>query len=608
MLPHLVFTLWVATLVTAGVTNKPALDVSVRNAPGMTSEQTIHGIRRSLAKAAVQRRGEKLSEETSLDKSFNNALLFRYGTEVSTDFEINNNTAGSASIEASVEVFCRTCYIKGNAKVDFIIDSDFNVSSELENAKDTFKIAVDNITDYAGTYIKSVWTNTKEDGLSLDAFDLPSLNLNLTFDIDMTEIPECQLHFGFDDLELYMATQLTMSAGATYALNLYTSLTPLGLRVNDDISLGVTFVVDLLLSAESEISITSGFHLKLDDGVGIDIALFSDQVSDIVFNGGRFEFLPVTVESEGVTLRALLRVAMHTGIELSTPTFRDFSAGGGVEVSVWANFADLTTSVILGTDSGVRRRDDDEEDCLLRVRQEYLFGLGAAAGATVVLLDHTWGPTPSTEIPIWSTELADECLWTAAAATVTDGPAMEPRQEEDDREGFTTTTLTSELILTALECRSVGLMKCPPSLQSVRKEKVTQSTVMVVPSGVEAEWPKMTELVVESVKEFGSSVLGIEATSGSPVSYIAPPPTWGLDEGILDGKVGGVDKKVILGVSIGVGVPVLLAIIAGIILLVRRLRGRAGVVYNPGQSNIEYTVVEIGAKNGNIQQEIRSVR
>ncbi|CRK29916.1 hypothetical protein BN1723_003875 [Verticillium longisporum] len=624
MLPQLAFTLCAGALVAASVTRQPALDVSVRSAPGMTPEQTIHAIRRGLANASLEERQDGQGNSTPFQKSFNNAVLFRYDAEISTEIEVDlpkdNEATVNSSLHASVEVLCRTCYIKGTANVNITTDKNFDASVAIQSIENKFEAVIDDMTNYVNKYIRQVFDKVKEQDISSSAFDMPPLDVDLNLDIQ--GIPECQLHFGFDGLELYMDTQLTMTAGATYSLNLYTSVTPLGFKVGD-VLVGVTFAVDLLLSVESEISVASGFHLKLDDGIAIDIALFSDEVSDIVFNGGQFEFLPVTVESDGVTFRALLRVAIHAGLELHTPFLPDLSvgdfefpsAGVGIELAVWANLADLTTSIIPGSaDSDVRRRDDDDQDddeqedgdCRLRVRQEFVFALGAAAGATVAIMNQTWGPAPSTEIPIWYTTLADECV-VSPKATAASTPRLGERQDdEEEEEDRTTTTLTKETVFTALECISIGPMNCPASSQSLREVTEVQTLVTAVASGIEAEWPEVTAMTINRVVEFGSGALGLESTSGSPVSYVPPPPP-PTESPTSDGKVGGVDKKVILGVSIGLGVPVLLAVIASIIFLIRRRRGALGTVFQPDQTNIQYTV-ETQPKSGDIQHEARSAR
>jgi hypothetical protein len=82
-------------------------------------------------------------------------------------------------------------------------------------------------------------------------------------------------------MELYMEIDTTLSGGATYTLNLYTSETAIGFTVGEDLLIGVIFSVDLILSVESEIDISSGFHIQLNDGVAIDIPMFDRNVSSI---------------------------------------------------------------------------------------------------------------------------------------------------------------------------------------------------------------------------------------------------------------------------------------------------------------------------------------
>lgn len=78
-----------------------------------------------------------------------------------------------------------------------------------------------------------------------------------------------------------MLIDTTLSMGATYNLPLYKSETVLGVSVTESLEVGIIFTIDLILSVEGEIDISSGFHIKLEDGLAIDIALFSNDVSDI---------------------------------------------------------------------------------------------------------------------------------------------------------------------------------------------------------------------------------------------------------------------------------------------------------------------------------------
>lgn len=133
----------------------------------------------------------------------------------------------------------------------------------------------DYVVDTTGSYIKNV-TNNLGDGIEKSDFNLPTFNYS--FSLNNIEIPDASLHFQFDGMELYVEMNTIISAKATYELNLYTSLS--GLKVKGT-QLGCVVTVDLILSASGEINISSGFHIKLNDGVAITIPLFRNIVSDM---------------------------------------------------------------------------------------------------------------------------------------------------------------------------------------------------------------------------------------------------------------------------------------------------------------------------------------
>ena len=127
--------------------------------------------------------------------------------------------------------------------------------------------------------VQSAATSNISTALDIDSYDPPPIRID--FDIDIPEMPECELQFQFDGLELYMEIDTILRLGATYMINLYTSQTPIGFRVTEDLLVGVVFTVDLILDVQAEIDINSGFHIQLDDGILINIPIFSNNVSDI---------------------------------------------------------------------------------------------------------------------------------------------------------------------------------------------------------------------------------------------------------------------------------------------------------------------------------------
>ncbi|KAI1344488.1 hypothetical protein F5Y15DRAFT_424631 [Xylariaceae sp. FL0016] len=546
-------------------------DARIRNAPGSSSADTVRAISRSLHQAKLHERDEPPQNSTSLEKSWDGAVLFSLSQQVAS--------AGSknAPVTAGVEVTCTTCYLKGQAIAKLHIDEGFNASQELSNFTSSFVDEIGNITDTVSDYIEDYLDDVVDDlqdGFDLDDFDLPPMNVS--FDLDVPDIPECRLHVEFDDLELYMLLDTVLSTGVTYEINLYSSNTPVGLSVSSDMFVGVIFAVDLILSADAEVDISSGMHIKIDDGLALDIAMFGQNVSDITFNGGSFEFLPVQVVSAGGLLKAVLRVAIRAGVEVSTPTvlpgipFVNTTASAGMEVGIYADLAEFATNITAAPDG-------DDEDCMLRVQQSYQLGLGAAAGATVAIGLETWGPAPETQIPVWYTTFADVCATSRIRTTTTTSAAISARADDD---GLTTTTLSQEVTYTGLACNSTGLINCPASLQMTSKVTSTQTFVTAVPSGFEATFPDSIQSTVATTMTLGTNAKSMDATTGSPISYVPPPPTSSssgshaseTSEAEPLGEVGGVDTRVIIGVCVGLGVPVVACLIAGLYFCLKRKR------------------------------------
>jgi hypothetical protein len=189
---------------------------------------------------------------------------------------------GATTLAASVEIICTTCYIKGVASAQFTIAGDFDVGQAFKNVTseigNEFRNVSNTFVDYVDNYTQSVITEFG-DGIDLEDFDFPPLDIDL--DIDIPDIPGCELQFQFDGLELYMEINTILSGGATYTINLYTSQTPIGFRLGDELTVGVIFSIDLILSVEAQIDISTGFHILLNDGIAIDLHMFDKNVSSI---------------------------------------------------------------------------------------------------------------------------------------------------------------------------------------------------------------------------------------------------------------------------------------------------------------------------------------
>lgn len=182
-----------------------------------------------------------------------------------------------------MEVVCTTCYIRGDATAQFTLDKNFNFTQTYDNIISNFTDEIGNFTSEVVTYAEDAFGNVTvkvfEDGLDADDFDLPPFPFD--FNLAVPDIPESELQFQFDNLELYMQVDTILSGGATYTINLYTSKSEIGFAVTKDLFVGVVFTVDLILAVEAEIDISSGFHIQLNDGISINLPLFNNNVSSI---------------------------------------------------------------------------------------------------------------------------------------------------------------------------------------------------------------------------------------------------------------------------------------------------------------------------------------
>ncbi|KAK6337355.1 hypothetical protein TWF730_002757 [Orbilia blumenaviensis] len=583
-------------LSTVGALSNPAgTGVSMRSThPEMSAHEVMRLIGRSLSEVSHQKRQTIFSNSSYFEKSWDGAVLLSLQQEASGEISATE----SVDTTYGIEITCTTCYIKAGVLAELVIERPFNISETFNNFTDQIGAEIANTTEATFDYIKDSVSGIFEnlsDGFDLDDFDLPPLDID--FNIDIPEIPEVTLRFQFDELELYVALETVFSAGITYTLNLYTSQTPYGVMITEDLFFGVVVSVDLILSADSEITINSGFHIRVDDGAEIRLALFGEDVAETDFKGGQFEFLPVTIESAGVVLKAVLRVKVRAGFEVSTTPLRVLGipvgdilqASAGVEVSVWTHIAELTTNVTI-TPAG-----EEEDGCQLRVEEGYQFGIGAAAGATVALADHTWGPAPSTTVPLFFTTITQCAIRRPPASTVTSlatvitssppsseagitsAPTIAPRQADEtgaiSSDGLTTTTTVSVVTYRAVQCMSYEMADCPVSLQKTTKVTSRVTLTTAVPSGVVATFPETIRTTGVQPITFGTAANKLFETAGPPTAY-TPPPESRLSK-FLDGEIGGVDKRIIFGVSIGGGILVLGLIIGAIVYCYRKRKYKA---------------------------------
>lgn len=199
--------------------------------------------------------------------------------EVASNPSLNHDNK-TLEVKAGIEVTCTKCYVKGVATAEVTIDGDFNATQLVQGAIDSVDTAVQNLTDQFEGYLdRAIERFNASDGIDASDFEYPTFEL--PFDLNVSAIPEANLRFQFDGMELYLEIGTVLSAGATYEITLFATQSPIGASIGQDLMLGAVLTVDLILAVEGAIDISSGFHVKLDDGVAINLPLFGDEVADM---------------------------------------------------------------------------------------------------------------------------------------------------------------------------------------------------------------------------------------------------------------------------------------------------------------------------------------
>jgi hypothetical protein len=188
-------------------------------------------------------------------------------------------------------VKCSQCYFKAGITANLTIDGEIDIGADVKNLTTQFGEEIKNLTETAVASLKSVGEQVLDaieaafdDSRHLtldDVIDFDNVTIDTDIDIVPPPLPEVQLLFQIDFLDLYVAIDFTIGAHAALSLPLFRSNTPLGVSAGDDMEIGIIVAIDLLINVDGELTIQSGFHLVLDDPTGFHIALFGQDVSDL---------------------------------------------------------------------------------------------------------------------------------------------------------------------------------------------------------------------------------------------------------------------------------------------------------------------------------------
>jgi hypothetical protein len=182
--------------------------------------------------------------------------------------------------QPEVDIVCTECYLNALATAVLKLGPGGDFGQAIEGALGAAGDLIKNIGEAAvgwvGTFINTTLVNV----FTFDADPITFPPFNVSLDVPIESNLSVSLKFGFEDLELFMQVSTMLAANSSYTIPLFGSSDVEADFVEFDF--GVYFTVDLILDVGRPLDMTSGIHLKLDDGILIGIDLFGDKPSDII--------------------------------------------------------------------------------------------------------------------------------------------------------------------------------------------------------------------------------------------------------------------------------------------------------------------------------------
>lgn len=168
--------------------------------------------------------------------------------------------SGVLGAGAAIDIRCTTCYVIGNATIEFDIDP----ADILEATIDRISDKVDEIIDTAVDELQEYFSDEKQ--------PVPEL------DISIPPEPAARFNFNLDGFEAYLDLNVRIAAGASYTMPLVPKLIGFDRGIGDALKVQAYLTVDLILAAvEGSIELNGGVHLRLNDGAGFSMAVFGEE-------------------------------------------------------------------------------------------------------------------------------------------------------------------------------------------------------------------------------------------------------------------------------------------------------------------------------------------
>ncbi|KAH9211445.1 hypothetical protein DL95DRAFT_277326, partial [Leptodontidium sp. 2 PMI_412] len=260
---------------------------------------------------------------------------------------------------SSLKVTCLSCTTSGFASITTTgVSKDVDI---IKDIKSFFKSPLDLITQAFGLNVKVSFENVAG---------------HFNFGIEATE-------------------------NTTYSFPIFSSSTPLGAAVSEDVSFGMVLFVDLVFSLSESVDLQAGFEFAFPEGAYIVVDPLLGEIIDHGFDGGETNALPVTITSGSATFKAALRVRVQAGTTVIL-----FGTGFDFELGIFADLIEYQATI------------SSTPACELSITEGLDVNIGAFAHAVGEINYSKFGASPALVTTILEVPLPSLCLTRPAATSV----------------------------------------------------------------------------------------------------------------------------------------------------------------------------------------------
>jgi hypothetical protein len=188
-------------------------------------------------------------------------------------------------MDADVTITCTSCYTTAKVTTSLTFSDKFDATKGIEGVTNgvqpVTKQMTQNMVDLISSDFQSSGSTVMQDvqdvaqgTLGIEMLPYPTLPFD--FNAAIASIQDITVRHQIDGMELFMQLETSLSKGATYEINLFTSKSQAPLKISDSLMLGVTAELDLIIDAQSAMDMTNGFHIQFNDGLLMEMKLFAN--------------------------------------------------------------------------------------------------------------------------------------------------------------------------------------------------------------------------------------------------------------------------------------------------------------------------------------------